>query len=113
VASETAITLDRERLREITLDDPEAMREILAALIDDMTRQVGLLDAAIRGGDARECARLAHYSKGACANAGACAAAACLRSIEARAGEGRFGDCRRSLKNLSREVSRLRSEAGC
>lgn len=103
--------LDRDQLREVTLDDDALMREILAALVDDTRRQMVLLDAAIREQDATRCMRLAHYSKGACANVGACSAAAILKEIERKAGEGNFPECEVALVKLVREVDLLGSEA--
>jgi HPt (histidine-containing phosphotransfer) domain-containing protein len=105
------LTLDRERLREATLDDADLMREILAALIDDTSRQIEFLEAAVRHQDAQQCARLAHYSKGACANVGADAAAALLADIETRAAECDFAKCGASLQALGEEIVRLRAEA--
>jgi histidine phosphotransfer protein HptB len=105
------VTLDREQLREVTLDDPELMRAILAALIDDTSRQIGLLESAIHREDPQLCKRLAHYSKGACANVGARAAAELLRAIEQQAAGGDFTECEASLAALAQEVERLRAEA--
>lgn len=93
------------------MDDPDLMRELVAALIDDTSRQILLLDAAIREADPLKCARLAHYSKGACANLGAESAAALLKDIERRAHGGDFQECRVSLAALADEIDRLRSEA--
>ena len=92
------------------MDDAELMREILSALIDDTSRQVGLLNSAIREGDSQKCMRLAHYSKGACANVGAHAAAAVLKNIERKAAERQFDACSASLAALVQEVERLRGE---
>lgn len=103
--------LDREQLRDITLDDEELMREILTALIDDTSRQIPLLASAIREEDSQRCVRLAHYSKGACANVGAAAAAAVLKTIERQAAGREFRGCSESLIALVAEVDRLRSEA--
>jgi len=103
--------LNREQLREVTMDDPELMREILSALIDDTSRQILLLEAAIREADPVKCARLAHYSKGACANVGAESAADLLKHIEQRAHRGEFTECSNSLAALTNEIGRLRSEA--
>jgi HPt (histidine-containing phosphotransfer) domain-containing protein len=104
------MVLDREQLRDVTLDDDELMREVLGALIDDTTRQLPLLQAAIRAGDVPATLRLAHYSKGACANLGAQAAAATLLHIERSAACGDFSGCAASLANLAAEVERLRAE---
>jgi HPt (histidine-containing phosphotransfer) domain-containing protein len=105
------VVLDREQLRDITLDDEALMREVVAALIDDTTRQMVLLQAAIEEQDGSKCARLAHYSKGACANLGAQAAAALLKQIENQAGNRRFSECQTALAQLTTEVDRLRNEA--
>lgn len=108
---DTTAVLDREQLRDITLDDEELMREILTALIDDTSRQLLLLDSAIREKDAQKCMRLAHYSKGACANVGANAAAALLKHIESEASKGQFPECGTSLAALMHELDRLREVA--
>jgi HPt (histidine-containing phosphotransfer) domain-containing protein len=104
-------TLDRDQLRDITLDDEALMREILAVLIDDTTRQIVLLQAAIQDEDITRCIRLAHYSKGACANVGASSAAALLKDIESRAANRDFSRCQAALTQLAHEVDLLRTEA--
>jgi len=91
-ASDAAAVLDRHQLREVTMDDAELMREIIAALIDDTSRQIELLNAAIREEDSKRCMRLAHYSKGACANVGANAAAALFKKIERKAASSDLGN---------------------
>ena len=107
----TSHVLNLEQLREVTMDDPDLMREIISALIDDTSKQIVLLEAAIREGDPAKCARLAHYSKGACANVGAESAADLLKHIEQRAKGGDFRECSVSLSALADEIGRLRSEA--
>lgn len=104
--------LDRDQLRSVTLEDEELMREILGTLIDDTARQIGALSRAIDDGNPGETARLAHYSKGACANVGASGAAALLLAIERSAACGDLTGCREPLSRLSEELERLRSEAG-
>jgi len=108
---EQTAVLDRDQLREVTLDDDELMREILAALVDDTKRQMVLLDAAIREQDVTRCMRLAHYSKGACANVGARSAATLLKEIETKAADRNFPECEAALARLAQEVDLLRSEA--
>jgi HPt (histidine-containing phosphotransfer) domain-containing protein len=108
---DTAIVLDRAQLRDVTLDDEDLMREILTALIDDTSRQMPFLESAISEEDSQKCMRLAHYSKGACANVGANAAAAVLKHIERQAASREFPECRASLVNLAVEIERLRLEA--
>lgn len=109
VANETLV-LDREQLREVTLEDEDLMRELLAALIEDTERQLPLLDMAIRNTDGPQCARLAHYCKGACSNVGAKAAATVLAELERNAKAGAMEECGRQLAALAAEVDRLRAE---
>jgi HPt (histidine-containing phosphotransfer) domain-containing protein len=104
------MVLDREQLREVTLEDEELMRELLAALIADTEQQMPLLDAAIRTTNLQQCARLAHYCKGACANVGAQAAATVLAELERSAQNGAPEECGRQLAALATEVDRLRCE---
>ena len=108
---DASIILDRAQLRDVTLDDEDLMREILAALIDDTSKQMPFLESAIRAEDSQKCMQLAHYSKGACANVGANAAAAVLKRIEREAAGREFPECRASLVNLATELERLRLEA--
>ncbi len=103
--------LDREQLRNVTLEDEELMREVLAALIDDTSRQIHMLGEAIRARNVGETIRLAHYSKGACANVGARSTAAILQRIERTAAQGDFAGCGASLESLSTELVKLRDEA--
>ena len=110
-ASDAAPVLDREQLKDITLDDDELMREVLSALIQDTSQQLALLDAAIREQDSNKCMRLAHYSKGACANVGATRAAAVLKRMEQHAARADFADCTQSLETLVAELDQLRQEA--
>ncbi len=107
---DTTLVLDRAQLREITLEDEELMRELLAALIADTEQQFPLIDTAIRNTDGQQCARLAHYCKGACANLGAKAAATVLAELERSAKAGAMEECSRQLAALATEVDRLRTE---
>jgi HPt (histidine-containing phosphotransfer) domain-containing protein len=109
-AFDSDIVLDRKQLQEATMDDEELIREVLAALIEDTSRQAQLLAEAIREEDATKCGRLAHYSKGACASLGALAAASQLQNIETRAAAGDFAECGASLAALRHEISKLRLE---
>lgn len=103
--------LEIEQLRDVTLNDPELMREILDALLSDTARQIELLHTAVEECDPQKCARLAHYSKGACANVGANRAAGMFQQIEKNAKQGEFQECTRSLAGLAHELDLLRSAA--
>ena len=93
------------------MDDPELMREIMAALLADTSQQMCLLENAIRDKNSAQCKRLAHYSKGACANVGAKRAASMFKQIEKKAEDGQFTECVESLASLVREMDLLRSES--
>ena len=104
--------LDLAQLEEMTMNDQELMREVLGVMLNDTGSQLLLLDAAIRAGDLPTCRRLAHYSKGACANVGAGrVAAACLR-LEQQATNGEIAACSQSLAALRNELDALRQEIG-
>ena len=109
--SDPSLVLDLRQLKDITLEDEELMREVLSALIDDTSRQLALLDGAIRQHDSQGCVRLAHYSKGACANVGANRAAARLKRIEQDAARKAFEECSESVAFLREEMDYLRQEA--
>jgi len=103
--------LQIEQLRDVTMNDPDLMREILGALVDDTAKHLQLLETAIRDGDSKKCIRLAHYSKGACANVGANRAAGIFRQIEKSAADGEFVMCSQSLASMPTELDLLRSAA--
>lgn len=92
------------------MNDQELMREVLGVMLDDTASQLLLLDAAIRTGDLPTCRRLAHYSKGACANVGAGRVAAACQRLEQQASNGEIAACSRSLAELHDELDALREE---
>jgi HPt (histidine-containing phosphotransfer) domain-containing protein len=102
--------LDMDQLRDICMEDQELMRELVTALIDDAKAQIPALEKAVDSADAKSCARLAHYVKGACANVGAVSMATILKNIEQSAGEGDFHACRTSLTNLALELQKFSTE---
>jgi len=108
--SNITVVLDRAQLREVTLDDEDLMRELLSALIADTEQQMPLLTLALERADLKQCANLAHYSKGACANVGARAAAGVLADLERSARSGAADECGLQLAALAFEVDRLRAE---
>jgi len=109
--ADATLVLDRDQLRDITLEDEQLMREVLAALIEDTSQQLAQLDSAIQARDPDRCKRLAHYCKGACANVGANAAAEVLRRMEQQAVSRDFTSCAKSLTALGDELERLREES--
>ncbi len=100
--------LNTAQLLEFAMHDEALAKELLYLLVKDTAEHLPLLTAAIRGGKAEDAARLAHYSRGACASAGAIAAAATLGSIEGLARSKDLDACARSLDLLSSDLDRLR-----
>jgi len=94
-----------------TLDNRELMREILWALIEDATRQAGLVECSIRDGDGQRSVKQTRNAARACSNVRANAAAAALSTINHSAASGQFEACRVSLEGLRREIERLKEEA--
>ena len=109
--TDTEAILDRGQLRNVTLDDPDLMKEILEALMEDTSLHLAKLAQAVREEDTSQCARVAHYCKGACANVGARRAAAALLHVERRALAGDIEACAASLAPLSLELELLQGEA--
>jgi HPt (histidine-containing phosphotransfer) domain-containing protein len=111
MVSQTDVVFDIDQLRNVCMEDSELMRELVTALIDDATKQISALSDAVEHSDSTQCARLAHYVKGACANVGAVSMATLLKQIERNAKAGDFGACRASLNNLTAEFRKFSSEA--
>jgi HPt (histidine-containing phosphotransfer) domain-containing protein len=105
------MTLDLDQLRNVCLGDDELMRELMSALIEDTGRQLELLHTALEQSNMHECARVAHYAKGACANLGAVSTARTLKYMESAAVRGDVRACGDSLQLLVGEFDRLREEA--
>jgi CheY-like chemotaxis protein/HPt (histidine-containing phosphotransfer) domain-containing protein len=62
--------IDRDRLMEISMGNPEIAREILSIFVDGIPEYLDALDQAIMDNNAQEVYRRAHQIKGAAANAG-------------------------------------------
>ena len=92
------------------MDDQDLMQEVLVTLLDDTTRQLAVLDDAIRSQDPDRTRRLAHYCKGACANLGAHSTATLLRKLEQLAARGQFDRCAAAFTQLTVELEKLRIE---
>jgi HPt (histidine-containing phosphotransfer) domain-containing protein len=103
--------LDVEELRRLTMDDRQLMIEILQALIEDASRQTGMLETAVLDQDAPRSARIARYASRACANVGATAAAEAFGRLGRHAASREFAACRSTLAAARAEIERLRVEA--
>lgn len=105
------LVLDICQLRNVTLDDEVLMREVVRALLVDVSQRLDDLREAVERADGVECARLAHTAQGACGNVGAASMAALFWSIERNARTGDFSLCKSALESLTIEFDKLRFEA--
>ncbi len=104
--------LDLGQLRVACQGNSQLMSELISLLVSDSLEQLSTLEAAVQRGDTRECLRVAHYLKSACAAAGAQALAAALEDFEASAKAADLPTCRNDISVLRRELNRLSVEAG-
>jgi len=104
------LVLDFSQLRNVTLNDETLMREVVGALVSEVSQQIESLNRAVERGDAKACVKVAHSAHGACGNVGAASIAAVFSSIERQAADGDLSLCRSSVKTLSLELEKLRRE---
>lgn len=103
--------LDFFQLRNVTLNDPALMREVIIALVSDASRQIEELRGAVAASDAQRCARLAHSLVGACGNVGAVSLAALFQIVERQATRKEFSRCQASIERMDAELEKLRLAA--
>ncbi len=104
------LVLDVSQLRNVTLNDEALMREVVVALVNEVSLQIEGLSRAVQRGDAEECITVAHNAYGACGNVGAASMAAVFYSIERQAAKGNLGQCKSHVESLSIELEKLRRE---
>ncbi len=104
------LVLDVSQLRNVTLNDEALMREVVVALVNEVSLQIESLSRAVQRGDAEACITVAHNAYGACGNVGAASMAAVFYSIERQAAAGNIGQCRSHVESLSVELEKLRRE---
>ena len=104
------LVLDFSQLRNVTLNDEALMREVVDALVSEVSQQIEGLGRAVQRGDVQACVRVAHNAYGACGNVGAASMAAVFSSLERQAAAGNLGLCRSSVETLSVELDKLRQE---
>lgn len=106
-----ALVLNRQQLRDITMDDKDLMREVIEALISYTKQNLPLLEQAVRDKNVQKTMRLAQYFKGASTKCGAKASAATFKEIEYAAASQNFGVCQRLLETSTTNLENLRQEA--
>ena len=104
------LVLDFSQLRNVTLNDETLMREVVVALVSEVSQQIEGLSLAVQRGDIKACVKFAHSAHGACGNVGAASMAAVFSSIERQASDGNLSQCRSSVETLGVELEKLRRE---
>ena len=104
------LVLDFSQLRNVTLNDEELMREVVGALVSEVSQQIEGLSRAVQCGDTQACVKVAHNAYGACGNVGAASMAAVFFSLERQAADGNLGLCQSSVEILGVELEKLRRE---
>src|SRR6476660_415801 len=105
------LVLDLSQLRNITLNDEALMREVVSALVNDVSQRIEELRRAVGRRDSQACIKLAHNAQGACGNVGAAAMASLFSSLERQAAGSEMDACGGSLQELAVELEKLRREA--
>ncbi len=104
------LVLDVSQLRNVTLNDEALMREVVVALVSEVSQQIEGLSRAVERGDTKACITVAHNAYGACGNVGATSMASVFYSIERQAVDGNLSLCRSYVESLSVELEKLRQE---
>jgi len=104
------LVLDVSQLRNVTLNDEALMREVVVALVSEVSQQIEGLTQAVERGDAKACVTVAHNAYGACGNVGAARMAAVFYTIERQAADGNLGQCQSHVESLTVELEKLRRE---
>ena len=84
--------VDLERLREVTGQDEQEMRELVDLYLQQTAAEIAELQAAISAGSTRDVERLAHGCAGASMNCGMVGIAPLFKELEHAAREDRLAD---------------------
>jgi two-component system sensor histidine kinase/response regulator len=99
---------DRPALLARLMDDRDLVKEIIAAFLEDMPRQIRALQKNSDQGDAESAADRAHAIKGAAANVGGLALSAVAGELEKAGRAGRLHEAAALLPELERQFDLLK-----
>lgn len=99
--------VDLDRLLEMVDHDPTQLREVVAMYLNESTRGIGELWAAIQAGDREQTERLAHRLCGTAAMCGMVGVVAPLRAIEISADSGGWSRIQLLMLEARRQHSRV------
>jgi PAS domain S-box-containing protein len=111
-ANDGARTIDQlmlSRLRDLDGQGGEGFfREIIELFLADAPRRLAKLEAAVRSGNAAECARIAHSLKGSAANLGARGLAGACAALETLTEGGDLGEAPAAFALVRQRFERAR-----
>ena len=96
-----------KRLRRVSLEDPERMREIIDLYLSQSGDLIAALENGIRAGEAKKAEQAAHKLLGSSSSCGMSAVVPSLREIEALAREGRLAEAGAPLAEAKRQHVRV------
>jgi HPt (histidine-containing phosphotransfer) domain-containing protein len=100
--------IDMERLREVTGDDAQEMRELVDLYLQRTAAEITELQAAISVGLARDVERLAHGCAGASLNCGMVGIAPLFKELEHAAREDRLSNGAQWCAAMAEAFERIR-----
>jgi len=100
--------VETDRLGDLTDDNPEHLRELVALYLNQTTTQIAQMEALIRAGNAAEIRRLAHSCAGASATCGARRLVTLLRSLEQKGAETQLEGCPELYREIATEFECVR-----
>src|ERR1019366_6936690 len=101
-------SVDLERLKEVSNDDPKKMRGLADLYLAQADQTLESLAAAIKAGSARETHLLAHRWAGASATCGMMLMLPPLRQLELQAKQGQLSGAGQLVEAASRELEAVR-----
>jgi signal transduction histidine kinase/CheY-like chemotaxis protein/HPt (histidine-containing phosphotransfer) domain-containing protein len=106
--AEEDVAVDRERLSELTLDDPEKTRRLIRNYMNQAEELLPLLKEAVRDGLANEIRQIAHKWGGSSSTCGMMAVVQPLSTLERAAQEGDLSNAAGLCKEAERQYERIR-----
>jgi CheY-like chemotaxis protein/HPt (histidine-containing phosphotransfer) domain-containing protein len=100
--------VDMQRLREVSDDDPEQLRELVGLFLGQSEDLIKRLDAAIQRGVAKEITELAHNYVGVSASCGMIAIVPPLQELERMGRSGLLTGAEKSFADASHQLRRIR-----
>jgi HPt (histidine-containing phosphotransfer) domain-containing protein len=105
--TEEKCPIDMQRLKELSDDDPDQLREMVALYLGESDDLVKKLGVAIQMGEAKEVERLAHKWLGGSASCGMTAILPPLQELEYMGRSGLVREAEQSYTDASNQLSRI------